>query len=311
MSPTPTGAPFRRADHVRAVAGTFRRRPSGPSSRPFTLTEGRPRRSRPHRPPSWWTSPPAERARRRASGRPRPAPPCPSPGSARRPGWKSCAANDAGTPGPSSTTSTRTPPGREPARIPTWARACRRALSSRGPTMRSSRASGTPATGPVSGPVTVIRTSGRVVAARAASRRSTDTTSLVPGAAHALPRASSSSVSQMVRMDLAASDRASCVARVSSADRGRDRHQSSSAMIRARGLRSSCDSSRVSCRSWRSRARMRSRSASSDPPSRASSSGRSMPPNRSSEATALHCVAWSVMARTGRRARPTARRVST
>lgn len=113
----------------------------------------------------------------------------------------------------------------------------------------------------------------------------------------------------MVRMDWAASAMTLWVAWVWSVLRGRVRHQLSSAMIRLRGVRSSCESSPVSCLSCRRSVRMRSSMASNDAPRRASSAGWRMLPKRSSEATALHWVAWSVIVRTGRSARPTASRV--
>lgn len=114
----------------------------------------------------------------------------------------------------------------------------------------------------------------------------------------------------MVRIDSAASAIVACTALVSAAVRGRERYHSSSARILLSGVRSSCESSPVSCRSCRSTARIRSSSSSNDAPRRASSAGRSGLPNRSSEATALHWVAWSVIVPTGRSARPTASRVS-
>ena len=66
----------------------------------------------------------------------------------------------------------------------------------------------------------------------------------------------------MVRIDSAASVIVSSTALVSAAVRGRERYRSSSATIPLSGVRSSCESSPVSCRSCRSTARMRSRRAS-------------------------------------------------
>ena len=136
--------------------------------------------------------------------------------------------------------------------------------------MRSRRAGGTPATrgGPSAVTVKWLGTSRVSVRWCSAGR-----TSAVPGAVSVPSRASSRRVSQMVRMDSAASAMTLWVARVWSAVRGRVCHQSSSAMIRLRGVRSSCESSPVSCRSWRRTVRMRSSSASSDVPRRASSAG--------------------------------------
>ncbi|MFY7632270.1 hypothetical protein ACOT8G_32640 [Streptomyces sp. NY05-11A] len=51
-------------------------------------------------------------------------------------------------------------------------------------------------------------------------------------------------------------------------------------------------------------------SAANEVPRRASSAGWSSAPKRWPEPTALHWVAWSVMVRTGRSARPTASRTS-
>ncbi|OKJ78928.1 hypothetical protein AMK32_29020 [Streptomyces sp. CB01883] len=137
---------------------------------------------------------------------------------------------------------------------------------------------------------------------------------MVPGAVAgpaAFSRASVSRVSQIVRMDRAASAITSWVEWISASVRGRARDQSSSMTIRVSGVRSSWDSSPVSCCSWRRTVRMRSSNVSNEVPSRASSAGCCSLPKRSAEPTALHCAAWSVIVRTGRRARPTDRRVRT
>lgn len=171
----------------------------------------------------------------------------------------------------------------------------------------------TPAVSSGSSPTTVTPgargPSGPSSATVCASRSSTGSTTAVPGELRAPARASSSRVSQIARMDCAASATAVWQVRVSCSERGRSCSQSSSAMIWASGLRSSCDSSLVSCCSCRSTARIRSRSASNEPPSWVSSVGPARPRKRSSESAALHRAAWSVMVCTGRSARPTASRV--
>ena len=209
------------------------------------------------------------------------------------------------TPGPSSTTVNAAVRPSRPTSMVTRLRACRRALSTSGASMRSTTSASAPTRSGSRGAITSTGTSFGPPAASAA-RRAARAPSLVPRASPVSARAAAIRVSRIPLICSALRCTAASASRYSGPERSRRSASSVSASRLASGVRSSCESSPEKRCSRRRLAARRSRSRSKVAARRVSSSRGSPAAKRWSRSCSLQSA--SVMRATGRSAPPIAQR---